>query len=308
MHRTGWVIITLLLLSCTLWGCGGSKDWLSSVPDTFNTVKHGKAHVKKIAATLTQSPNSTIGQKAGDLYLRTLMEVLRDEADRSQFITPNDGGYPTFMAGLANESAAPLDQTALSKAGRENGYQGILITAFQDMRVTTRKKGFAWFRRSRYYIHFSVTADLFDPYTASKVASWVTEVEEKISEDDYVAFLSDDVVSLENLDDTIVDVAEQFGELIGEALNDQPWKSAIVKVEGDRAYLPAGTGAGLRKGDRFQVFEGRRQIKGHGNSQFIAPGRLLGELEIISLTDRMAEAKFLTAKNIQVGDFVVPSK
>ena len=117
--------------------------------------------------------------------------------------------------------------------------------------------------------------------------------------------MSGSITAIEDLDDEIADAAEDLGESIGEALSKLHWKAAVVGTDGDRVFLPAGSGVGIREGDQLAVFEGRRLLAGKEGEQFIAPGYKLGTVQVTAVADQKSEAQSSTPGKIQNGDIVV---
>jgi hypothetical protein len=306
MRRTTRLCVILILVSWAFLGCGGSANLLKKVPPTINTVKASHRYVKRVAAMLVQTPSTAVGQGAGELYFKTLTDAIADEDSRSRLVTPEDNGFPGFMAGLFRGPGSDPDVGALSRGGRQAGYQGVLVAAIRDIRVSTVRTGILWFRKTRYRAHFSVTADLYDPYSAAKIVSGVIESKVRISEGEYEDYQRGTVTSIEELNEEIADAAEDLGEQIGEALSDLMWKAAVAGTAEDRVIIPAGSGVGLKEGDRLAVFESRRQLAGRQGEQFIAPGHQVGTLQVSVVTEYKAEALLSTEGKIQNGDIVVP--
>jgi len=156
-----------------------------------------------------------------------------------------------------------------------------------------------------------LTFSVYDPFTGAKILDDVVETSTKISEDDSIAFASAEAVEIENLNETIADVASDLGEHAAKVLNDHPWQTSVVGVEGGRILLSAGTQSGLRAGDRLAVFEGRRIIDGQNGERFIVPGNKIGDLEVVNVAEQVSEAKEQAASGatkIQAGDIAVAVK
>jgi hypothetical protein len=300
--------VVLTVVSWALLGCGGSGDLLEKIPPTINTVKPSNRYAKQVAAVLAQTPSTAVGQEAGALYFKTLAHAVADEDSRSMLVTPEDKGFPGFMAVLASGhgSMPNPDMTALLRGARQAGYQGVVVAAIRDIRVSTIRTGLFWFRKKRFLVHFALTADLYDPQLAAKVVSGVVESEVRISENDYESYKSGTAITIEELEEEIVDAAEGLGEQIGEALSDIMWKVTVRGTEGDRVVIPAGSGVGLKEGDRFIVFEGRRQLEGQQGEQFIVPGYQVGTFQVDAVADQKAEARASAEGKIQYGDIAVP--
>jgi hypothetical protein len=309
MRKRTRFLVVLIVLPWALWGCGGSGNLIEKIPPTINTVKASNRYVKQVAAILVHTPSTAVGQEAGSFYFKTLIHEIADEDSRSRLVTPEDKEFPGFMDALtpaAHETMPNPDMTTLCKGARQAGYQGVVVAAIRDIRVSTIRSGILWFRKQRYLVHFSVTADLYDPYVAAKVVSGVLESKVRISKNQYESYQSGTASSIEELDDEMVDAAEGLGERIGEALSDMKWKISVRGTEGDRLVIPAGSNAGLKEGDRFLVFDGRRQLAGQQGERFIVPGYEVGTFQVDALTEQKAEGRTSTEGKIQYGDIAVP--
>lgn len=306
MHGAIRLIVVLLLLSWTSWGCGGAPNLLKEIPTTMNTVQSAKGHIKQVGLVLIHTPNTPVGKIVGERYLSTLGDVVRNENGGLNLLAPQDTEFPRFLADLAERSTASIDAVSISEQGRRAGYQGLITAAVSDISPVARKTGMFWMRKTRHFIQYAITVDLYDPYSAAKIVSKVTEGAMRISEQDYDNLKSGAVASIDDLNESIDDVAQEHGEHIGKALADHQWKSAVIKVHEDRIIVPASGRSGLKEGDRLVVFEGRRLLENQHGGVFIAPGVQVGELQITAVDDQMIEAKALNAGNIQKGDIVIP--
>lgn len=300
------LIVVSLFLSLTGWGCGGSPNLLKEIPTTVNTVKSVQGHTMQVGLVLIQAPNTPVGKTVGERYLKTLGDAVRNENGRLNLLTPQDNEYPSFLAELDTTTSGSINAVSLSEQGRQEGYQGLITAAVNDIRAVAKKTGLFWMRKTRHFIQYAVTVDLYDPYTAAKIVSEVMEGTIKISEQDYDNLKAGTAVSIDDFNETIEAVAQDHGERMGEALADHQWKSAVSKVDEGRIFMPVGRRAGLKEGDRLAVFEGRRLLENKHGGIFTAPGLQVGEIQIIAIDDRMTEAKALDSGNIQKGDIVIP--
>lgn len=308
MHGAIRLMVLLLFFALTSWGCGGSPNLLKEIPTTVNTVKSAKGHIKQVGLVLIHAPNTAVGKIVGERYLKALGDAVLNENGRLNLLRPQDSEFPNFLVELAEASSSSIDAVSLSEQGRQAGYQGLIAAAVDDIRPVAKKTGMFWMRKTRHYIQYSVTVDLYDPYTAAKIISEVKEGTIQISEGDYDNLKAGTATSIDALNEAIEDVAGDHGERIGESLADHQWKSAVVKVQDGQIFIPAGPKSGLQEGDRLAVFEGRRLLENNYGGKFTAPGIKVGELQITAIDGQMTEAKALNAESIRKGDIVIPIK
>ena len=306
MFRHFALLAAILCFIISAAGCSGTKGHVKDLPPTMASIKPAKGLHKKIGVVLVQTPPGALGGDLGELFLKTLINALRDEDDRLQLFTSLDNSLPQFLAALSTPSAEPLNAGQLTRDGRSIGYQGLMLAAIRDVRPFTKKSGILWFRKVRYYISLSITLDLYDPLTAAKIVGAVEEMTIKTDIFEYEALTNQENVEIEALTETVVDIAEDLAELTAETLEDLPWQCSIIDIRDDRLIIPAGQRAGLGMDDRLAVFEGRRLMKGLQGEQFIVPGRRIAEVRVVNLNDQFAEASGQDAGQAQVGDIVVP--
>ncbi len=305
MRGTIRLCAVLMIVTWALSGCGGSPDLLKKAPPTINTVKSADRYTKQVALVLSETPPNAMGQGAGALYFETLVRAIAEENSGFRLVKPGDEGFPDGMAGFARGTAGIPNGPALSHIARQAGLQGVVVAAVRDIHFSTIRTGILWFRKTRFLVNFDLTADLYDPYSAAKVVGGVLESKVRISEDEYEDYLRGSITVIEDLDEEIADAAEDLGESIGEALTKLPWKASVVGTDGDRVFLPAGSGVGIREGDELVVFEGRKLLTGKDGEQFIAPGYKVGTVQVTAVADQKSEAQSSTPEKIQNGDIVV---
>ncbi len=92
----------------------------------------------------------------------------------------------------------------------------------------------------------------------------------------------------------------------------RPWQGRIVDVEGSDYSINAGTRAGIKQGDRFQVFRTAKVIKDPDTGQVLSrKEQPIGTIEILKVEDSLASGLFMAetsgdASSAIVGDFVRP--
>ncbi len=305
------IIIALWIVVSACLGCSGSKDALKDLPPSMVTAVPAKGYINSIALLLAHTPPTALGRQIGERYAETLINAIGDESGRVRLVTPGDAQFPDFLMETAQEAPAPGNVVAMAEAASVAGYNGWVIARIEGLRHEAKHTGFFWFRKMRYFAHCDLNLAFYDAITGAKMINEVIESSTKISEDEYNAIKTGEAGTFEELNAVITEIGEGLGEKVAQTLDDQPWRTMVVNVEGGRISLPVGARAGLRSGDRLAVFEGRRTLEGQNGERFFVPGFQVGEIEIVAVTDQTAEAEALGAlqsTKIQVGDFAAAVK
>jgi len=93
---------------------------------------------------------------------------------------------------------------------------------------------------------------------------------------------------------------------IADRLADLPWSGSIVKVEGETAYINAGSEAGIVAGDSFNVYREEEIFTDPVTGAPLGAEKTeLGEIEVTSVKGKYAIAKIIRSNGqIQRGDLV----
>lgn len=306
LYNLVWIVA--MALGLVGWGCAGSTEEAVLVKSQpLMVLSPVKGYVKKVAMVQASLPAAVFDRNAADLYFKALAASIRKAGAELQLLTPEDDGFPSFMTTLPR-SVRLADAQSLSRTGREKGFNGLITTALHNVQAETFKTGMFWFRKARHRFMFEVTLELLDPITGAKIVSLLKSGSVRISDTAYDDYKAGVLTSEEDLDEALVDLAEEIGEVVAEALEDQPWQVSVVQVDGAQILLPAGRQAGLQAGQRLAVVEGQRTLAGYQGEKFIVPGLKIGEIVISHVSEQAAEATTETLDKIKTGDIAVPIK
>ena len=113
-----------------MFGCGGpSLNKELYRPTLTDLDNFDKTLSPKIAVAVVGRPGSKFGDHMTDLFVTSLMDTLRKRHRSIRLLTPQDAGYPQFLADMT--AGSPIgDAFAMSEQARLYGLQGILIPSF----------------------------------------------------------------------------------------------------------------------------------------------------------------------------------
>ncbi|MBI5063278.1 MAG: hypothetical protein HZB87_07435 [Desulfatitalea sp.] len=262
---------------------------------------------KKGAIALKAGAQNDFGRQSEQLLLQTLIETIDRQADRLRLLPPDDNQSPDFMK-LANPFADPQSAFEFHKKARMQGFHCLLQTSVLDIRPVEKKKGIWWFRGIKYYLNVVVSLDLYDTFTAAKISSQVMEALVKINSAAYEDYQAGIPNNIEAVDEAIVDMAQEMGELAAEQIDAGRWMAVVAAVQERQVRLAAGSDAGLEEGDRLAVFEGQRIADGLNGEKFIVPGYKLADIEIVAVEANSATAQSEVPAVIRPGDIAIPAE
>jgi hypothetical protein len=262
---------------------------------------------KKGAIALKSGAQTVFGRQCETLLLQTLIATIGGEADRLRLLSPEDNRSPDFMK-LADPFADARSAFEFHKRARMQGFHYLLQASVLDIRSVEKKKGFWWFRGTKYYLNVVVSLDLYDTFTAAKISSQVKEALVKINVSAHENFMAGMPDNIEAVDEAIVDMAEEMGELAAEQIDAGRWMATVAEVQGRQVRLAADADSGLEQGDALAVFEGRRIVDGLNGERFIVPGYKLADVEIVAVDADGATAQTEAPADIQPGDIAIPAK
>lgn len=301
MKCHSWGAAVLLAAGALFLGCaGGSHRTARTAVPTFER-HYDAGYTKRVALGVFQAPPTPLGRESADYLMQAVAQILRTQVPRLQLLTAEQ--TPSVNAAIGRLHTEPIDVAA--RHWRSDGYQGIVALALLDLRLETKKTGALWFRKARHFILFEAVIDLYDPNTGAKLMSDVAELSLKISAEDYDALQSGSQTRIADLDEQLLDLADDFGDKAAEALQDHPWQTSIIRMDAQRIGVAAGRLAGVQPGDRLAVYSGRRWVEGAAG-KFVLPGIKIAEIQIEQVDDNQAVAQTLSTDAVKPGDIAMP--
>jgi hypothetical protein len=205
---------------------------------------------------------------------------------------------------LPRTASGRLDAYLLSEAGRHRGFNAIASIRLESIGVRVKERGILWFKGERHMLQIHADAEIFDTLTGTKVLSRDFYFDTQIND-----VLREQIQSQKNLElpqirKGLIQIAEEMGDAICEAVDDLPWRGYVTAVKENTLSLSAGKRVGLRMGGVLTVFAQGRIVEGIDGQRFILPGKPKGQIKIVSLQPNGAEAEILSGGPFYENDFV----
>ncbi len=302
MNRFRLTLPAIFALAVLLSGCGALKIHPDPPQETIKAAPAGR-QIYKAAVMLSQAPETPFGRRMGGRFLDALIGAIGKESARIELLTPAEKDFPSFMQAL--RPAGGTDPLGAMEAARLQGFQGVILATVNGLGTQTRRWGLLWFSRTTYFLTFSVTVDLYDPFTGARIVSRVQETELKIDSDDYESFQEEGLAEIDAVDKSLADTARQFGKQVAGQLVKQPWKASVVSVQPGAVRLAVDPGAGLEPDQKMVIYEARRVLENRFGQKFIVPGARIAEARIARVNGGGVEALLEEDADVQPGDLAV---
>lgn len=301
MKCHSWGAAALLAIGFFCLSCaGGSNRTVQSAVPAFER-HYDAGYVRRVALGVFQAPQTPLGRESADSLLKSVAQTLRTQVPRMELLTAEQ--TPSVHTAIGRLNSEPID--AAARHWRSEGYQGLVALALLDLRLETKKTGALWFRKARHFIQLEAVVDLYDPYTGAKLMSDVAELSLKINADDHDALKSGSQTHLADLDELLLDLADDFGDETAKALQDHPWQTSVIRMDVQGIVVAAGRRSGVQAGDRLAVYRGERTVEGV-SGKFVLPGLKVAEIQIERVDDAQSYAKALSADSVRPGDIAMP--
>lgn len=206
----------------------------------------GKQASDMLASRLIASGKFLVFERADLEKVKAEQQIL----DRSDLI-----GIDTLILGSLTE----FGRSTTGQAGFLSATKKQTAHAKVDVRLVDARTGFAF---------FSATGTGQADTESGEVAGFGSKA-------DYDATLNDRAIAAA--------VSDVLNELITK-LEERPWKSDILKIEGDRVFISGGKYQGIKVGDVFSVMvEGEKVKSQQTGFEITLPPTEIGKIKIVSL-------------------------
>lgn len=296
-----WSAFALLALGVVCWGCSGGLDRAAKADAPSITLRNDQGYVKRVGLGVIHAPSTELGRESARWFAQSVAATLQGQVARLELLK-------AWEDGTVKEAIDLLKSNTIDAAAtrwRTDGFQGIATAALLDLRLVTEKTGILWFRKDRHFVKFELVLDLYDTHSGAKLVNKVAEISMKISQRDYEALQSGTVLHISDLDESLADLASEFGEEAAEALRMHPWQTSIISTDAERIVLAAGRSSGLQVGDRLVIYGGSRLIAGE-SGKFVLPGMKIAEVDIKQVEEHRSNAVVLRNGSVHAGDIAVP--
>ena len=239
-----------------------------------------------------------------EVFHKGLPEYLNNACPGVLMAEPQAGSILRVLKTPPKLKTGIIDNYSLAVLGRQLGLNAIVAGSLEDIRVMDEIRGIWVTKDTHHILQVFIRVEMVDTCTATKLMDHTFERRIEIEDLDYRMIKDRDTISLPDLNITLTKLLTDVGDSICDTIRDQPWRGFITKADGDKFHLSSGSRVGLKVGDILEVFDSSRIIEGIAGQRFITPGLKIGEIEIVSITDKHADARLIEGEGIAAGSTV----
>ncbi len=292
-----------------MWGCSvGSiretaEDTTKTVTKTtkkiYRDITFAGDGLKKVVLVVPFEDQS--GQ-AREAFLKTFHEdIIAHLNSTCEDLIVTQSGALTQLPKL---TSGQTDNYALAIIGRQLAVNAIVAGSMNNIRPRDEEKGILWTKDTHYMIEVLVRGAVYDTRTATKTLDEGFTEDVEIDEAQYRIIQEQGVYSEPQINEALNRLVSEMGDRICEVVYVQNWTGFITAVEREKITISTGGPVGLEEGDILQVFGSGVVLEGVEGQRFIVPGRKSAEIEIVSVSEKQAEAVRSPGQEIDVGDLV----
>jgi hypothetical protein len=261
---------------------------------------------KRVAFLGFHSRNINVDDETRDDLEGFLWPVFEEECSRKiDIVRRGDANYPSALDFLVRDPFGRLNSFELTTVARFSGLNAIIVGTIFDVRVANKISGILWYKSPEGRLRFTAMVEVYDAETGTKLFDQTYVRDEEVEELDPGAdenLRSEDQATLEAV---LRSVAEEMGEQVCEALDDQPWRAFVTAIDGDRVTLSAGQSAGLAPGNILAVYNSQI-IDGLNNQQFFLTGERVGRIQIQQVFANRSEAILIEGRGLRDYSVAIP--
>ena len=239
-----------------------------------------------------------------NIFHKGLPDYLNENCEGILVDDPATGSLLTMVKEPPRLKSGHLDNYALAVIGRLLGLNAIVTGSLEDIRIIDELKGILWTKDTHHFVEVIIRVEVNDIRTATKLLDHTFMRQIEIENLDYQLIKESNRIRLPELSQTLSKLLDDVADEICHSVKDQPWTGFITQAAEGKFLISSGSEIGLEVGDELEVYDSSRIIEGVGGQRFFTPGLKIGEIEILSLTEKSAEAGLISGENIVKGSTV----
>ncbi len=279
-------------------------------PTTPETIRRAplyrKALRRRVAFLGFHSRAANVDAKTmSDLQAYVWPALGRECKKNLTIVRRGDADYPSALDSLVRDSFGRMNSFELVTLARFSGLNAVVAGTIIDIRAANALSGILWYKSPEGQLRVTIQVEVFDAETGTKLYDRTYIREEEVNELEPGADGRLRPEDLPVLEASLKSVAEEMGDDICDALEDQPWRAFVSGISGSRITLSAGQGAGLKPGNILGVYNSQI-IDGLNNQQFFLTGEKVGRIQLINVHPHRSEAVLIEGQGVRDYSVAMP--
>lgn len=270
------------------------EQYATIAPDTL---------LKKVAIAALDNQTFYKGPEIQTLFYQGLVDQITSDTKDAIISTPASPQFPTFLRALPRHPSGQVDNFALAALGRPLGLNYIVTGAVTEIAIDRGVSGVLWLKEAHFVVHVSVSIDVFDVETGTKLLTDNYTYTINLDDTTYDISQVEKEMPPELVEEAFTNLVPQIGEAITEALNDREWKGFVTAISTEDVTISAGNQVGLQVGNVFSVYD-VKIIAGADGHNFIVPGMKTGEVILTEVSPDQSRATLISGDGIREGSSI----
>ncbi|MDA8141319.1 MAG: hypothetical protein M0036_21970 [Desulfobacteraceae bacterium] len=300
-----WVTFAAGLVCCAC----AKPDFVRSNPRlTFSEAKtNPSAYKKKAAIVAPRVATTPYAQTAETILSQQIIETIRNSDHDLILLDQKTNQLPDYLK-TSNLFIESKTVYGICEKARSDGFQFLLQARVLNVAPQKRERGIWWFRKMRYYIAVDLGLDIYDAITAAKLMNQVKSTEVEVRQSDYEEMVAGHAGEIREVNELVADMAQTLGHEAISAIRNAMWMAPVIDIQDNRIIFAVAGSAGVKVGDHWMIFEGRRVVTGAEGEQYIAPGYKLADARVVAVEQSKVIATVEGQNDIRPGDIGCPSR
>lgn len=289
-------LLVVIVMTSVLTGCAPIKRITREVTGPGGDLK------KKVAIAVFETRISIAAEELRDIFEQQLSAKI-SRACSNTLLEKSDGKTDSeLFQKLPLLPNGHIDTFSLASSGRKFGINAVVSGILLDLRIDQKSHGFWWFKGASPVVELMVGVVTIDSETGARIVDDRFTRKINLKDSELASLKAKDINTIVGvLKKPFQRIADDAGEAVCDALNDQAWKGFIISIIKDRVILSSGKNSGLVPGDLLDVYGSGETISGYAGQQFFLPGIKIGEIKITGIYPNRSEAIVVSGSEIKEG-------
>lgn len=243
---------------------------------------------------------NTAGLGGEEMSLKTADLLAKNLAEAGGIVVVPRARVESYLA--ANRVPTPLTQNTAGVVGRALGLNAIVLGSVSEITQVQKRTGWLrWFKflsKKKDIVQAVLVAKVVDVASGIILTADTGRGEAQTGQTEKELWMGNPSSGLDKslLSSSLNKAIASLAGDVRNGLGRSPWKSFIIRVSGETAWLNGGLDVGIKPGDRFVVFSAGEKVTNAAGQVYIIPGPVKAQLEAAHVMDETTEARIVSGR------------